>query len=376
MFELHITEKTINTGTLQVSWCVDQQTLDLLKELNSIEPAVVFCITSKNSIADGLRQKEYRKVVPLKDLVGYLELRSSGENYIFAFIYPDIKKAKEKFLSRDSYKTHNQSIIDYCDENFVRKDRLVVENLIDVETNKEKSEANLLFAERLTIDVPKGCFAKEPSQWEKDWVNHLFKNKCVDQCDFRKRRIFAYTLQVLFFIVNYIPRVLWLFICLLFGSRNITLKYLLHPLTYRIEDFNNLLSDGTYFYGEGKNEILNGIRLFLMPMILFPLIVCSRFGLIWLLLLFVFVISAGITLTFLTSNNALYAKKLINFYNNVVDRIFPPVTEAWYLDNEESNLIICGDNKPKTFSQLPMKNKTIRLRFQDLKSKVCRPFSE
>ena len=49
----------------------------------------------------------------------------------------------------------------------------------------------------------------------------------------------------------------------------------------------------------------------------------------------------------------------------------------WYLDQEEMDLITCNpDIKNRTsLKGLPAKRRTIRLRFQDLKSRMCRPFS-
>jgi hypothetical protein len=48
----------------------------------------------------------------------------------------------------------------------------------------------------------------------------------------------------------------------------------------------------------------------------------------------------------------------------------------WYMEKDEMELIMCSNpNKPKSFKDLPAKKKVFRLYFQDLKSKVCRPFS-
>lgn len=48
----------------------------------------------------------------------------------------------------------------------------------------------------------------------------------------------------------------------------------------------------------------------------------------------------------------------------------------WYMDQEELEMLTCNpDRKAYTFSNLPNKKKTLGLRFSNLKSKVCRPFS-
>ena len=48
----------------------------------------------------------------------------------------------------------------------------------------------------------------------------------------------------------------------------------------------------------------------------------------------------------------------------------------WYLEQENTDLLVCSpDKKITSINDLPSNKKTIYLRFQDLKSKVCRPFS-
>jgi hypothetical protein len=49
------------------------------------------------------------------------------------------------------------------------------------------------------VDIPKECFAREPSDLEKRWVNWLYMSKTVDQCEFRKRRLFAYNNNIYYF---------------------------------------------------------------------------------------------------------------------------------------------------------------------------------
>ena len=48
-------------------------------------------------------------------------------------------------------------------------------------------------------------------------------------------------------------------------------------------------------------------------------------------------------------------------------------SELWYLTEED--LICSTDKKAWSFKTLPSNKKSIRLRFMNLKSKVCRPFS-
>ncbi len=51
------------------------------------------------------------------------------------------------------------------------------------------------------VDVPEELFAKKPWDWE--WTNDYFDSLPSDQCAFRKRRLFAFTIQPIFVGVKY-----------------------------------------------------------------------------------------------------------------------------------------------------------------------------
>jgi hypothetical protein len=63
-------------------------------------------------------------------------------------------------------------------------------------------------------------------------------------------------------------------------------------------------------------------------------------------------------------------------FKKAYDYFFPLNDELWYMDKEEMDTLVCDANKkPLNISDLPVKHRTIKLRFLDLKSRVCRPFS-
>lgn len=53
----------------------------------------------------------------------------------------------------------------------------------------------------MEIEVPAGFFAKEPPQWLWKWVNLWFRYQPMDQCSFRRRLLFAFTLKPIFWLL-------------------------------------------------------------------------------------------------------------------------------------------------------------------------------
>lgn len=89
------------------------------------------------------------------------------------------------------------------------------------------------------VEVPDGLFARKPVDW--DWVNAFFKEPPRDQCQLRRRRLFAYTLQPIIALVAGIITGIWgalrwlcslitVAILLLCGVRGMSYEPLRHPL--------------------------------------------------------------------------------------------------------------------------------------------------
>jgi len=94
------------------------------------------------------------------------------------------------------------------------------------------------------VGVPEALFAEKPRDY--DWVNMFFdmkNNPPRDQCSFRRRRIFAYTLQPIFVLViglllggwgtiKWVCSFIVVIALLLIGVRGISYTPLRHPLNY------------------------------------------------------------------------------------------------------------------------------------------------
>jgi hypothetical protein len=384
MLELHITDTNVTGGSIQVSWCLTKEALTQLADRGVKDPYIVFCVAPFGERYS--EHKESRMAVPLKDMMAYLGFSCSGQNQIRAWLCRS-KKEAHNFLEKSNgeydFTVLNNDGSDYRGWNLERMCLIGPEWIPNEEENKSEDDGDhearvkinyskTSLAKAVTVFVPEGCFAPEPAQWEKTWVNHFFRNKCVDQCDFRRRRLFAYTLQPLVMTFNILLRFLILVFAILFGSRNLSLKYLLHPLTYGLTDSHEMFVKGTIFVLRTKYTVVNFLPLILMPYVLGVLFVLHMAKILWMFLailavagVLVFLIASGIT--------GHWGDRIVNW----LSERFDSDEKFWYTDEEERDLIICtGQMRPVKLSALPARHRTIKLRFYDLKSKVCRPFSK
>lgn len=233
MFEIKVADADVTSGTIPVSWCLDLETIKKLSDDKVVDPQVVIVVAPEGSTYS--QEKEYRKVVPLKDLMAYIEFRVPGKNRIWAFISSK-KDARDAYLGKSSSR-YITTILSTDGERWGY--------MFNLDPSGETRQPD--HGSYLSVDVPEVVFAPEPAQWEKDWVNHFYRNKCVDQCDFRKRRLIAYTGQVLVMLIQLVLRSLLLLVALLIGAKNVSLQPLLHPLQYDMSEAAAVCGGGTIF---------------------------------------------------------------------------------------------------------------------------------
>ena len=379
MFELQVADNDVTGGSIAVSWCTDPEFLKQLAERDIRDPQLVICVAPSGG--NYSIRKEVRKVVPLSDLMTYVEFRVPGKNKIWAFVTTrDKKEARNKYLARSSGQ-FDTDILDMDGGEFAY--------------NSSYLDNQVLRATPVEVYVPEDCFAPEPADWEKAWVNHLFTSKVPDQCAFRKRRLFAYTVQVVIMLLNMMLRVILYVPALLIGAKKTTTDVLFHPLQTSLGDGLNMWGGGTIFVRTWKGDpgfettvesditrweftkymVRKFWSLPFMPIIFIPLL---------LLILahnwFALGITAGAIVGVVLVFAIIWffaegiARKTFDSLQDWVDGLFQK-KEMWYLDQDEMELLMCGKGNAKTFSQLPAKKKTLSLRFSNLKAKVCRPFS-
>lgn len=374
MLEIHVHNSELTDSVVAVSWCVDKETaIDLIDKNANV--VFVVCPELPEDYKDS-SFKESRTIAPFKDGMAYLELRYPGKNYIYAFITTESKSDVKEYLSR-SRGSYNMMILEQNGRQFA-----------SINTNDYGHEYYAHNAHRGTyrdtieVNVPEGVFAPEPPEWEKPWVNYFFwRDKPVDQCNYRGRRILAYTLQPLFFLLRTLVVFVITAIAFSIGSKAFSLKYLLHPLTYDFVDIIGLFGPSIFVRDvKAKSDSaidqtiykIKKYGLFVFAPIVYPIyiglilkikivlfacavIAAIIFGLIPLIALINFIVNTN---WFKTKFKALFAWLAYRFMPN---------------DNYD-DLVCNGQPLPEKVQDLSPKRRSIRLRFSELKSKVCKPF--
>lgn len=369
MLELHVADTDVTTGSISVGWCVS---LDTLKELadNGIKNPVVVLVTSPEG--EYSQGKQWRTVVPLKDLVGYVEFRSAGKNNIWGFITENKRSAQNHFLETSSVTgNYSYSVLNHDATDWYRNPNFSTTAILEFnQLNAIKEELLGRLSKPVSVMVPEGIFAPEPAEWEKAWVNHyLGRNRPVDQCDFRRRRLFAYTVQLVLMFFGIMARLLITLFSSIMGLRGFTLQHVLHPMSHSLFDADELLQGGTWFIGRGDNVFLNWIRLPLIPVAypIYAILYCTH--------AFVPVIFGVLVFGLVAAFILLGAYLVEKLTRHVIDK--EKIDTAWYLNKEEMSYLVCNNDavKATTIQDLPFAKRTVRLHFQNIKSKICRPFS-
>lgn len=379
MLELHIGDNDITSGTLPITWCVRKDILKKLSEMNCIPYLLLIVAPFKEYCV----VKEQRYLIPLKELMTYVSFNYTGENIIFGSI---VWKGKHinNIYDVDPHYIIGMRPVDRRSDSAIRikygynltKESKVFPGFaisIDysLETTKVEETEPSCASARIDVDVPKGIFAKEPPEWEKQWVNWLFLHKALDQCEFRRRRMFAYSIAPILMIGTLLFRLGFYLFAKGLLIKGISGQSLLHPLTYDSESIS-AKSKYPLFYIDKWN---NPRSLIFMPFTPTIMLAILSLGYIHPLIPFAiyiiilsFIIETGI-IGLLTRIEVKLGRKKKKKKKTRVKK--PAMTQ---LDME---LLTCSHTTQafKSVQDLPKSHQTIHLRFTDLKSKICKPFS-
>ena len=211
MLKIFINNNDVTSGTIPLSWCLDEEDINLYSKNRWADPYIGVRVVPLSA-----PDKEQRFIAPIKDLMMYIPFSVKGKNTISAKVCYS-KHYASMFLKRYSRTEYMETYFECMDS--------------------------------LEVDVPEECFAPDPPEWEQYWVNYWFEYKAQNQCEYRRRRIIAYTFQPIAFVVNYILRILVTLVALFIGFRNVSLQPLLHPLSTDFDDVISQAGGGTIFIG-------------------------------------------------------------------------------------------------------------------------------
>lgn len=219
-------QPTAVNPTLGIRWCLDPKDQAKLVELKAVNVHVLIVVRYEGG-------QEDRQLLPLTDAMTYLMLRFPGTHTIHSRLFwgSDAAKLRAYFLQRSDRNGYNYSVLDTENNTFWEK----VGNPFVVDDGYSQIDC-------YETDVTVGAehFARDWHPLIKKWVNYLYSYQPVDECQFRKRLIGAFTWQplwmALFLVCRTIGTTIAFIYCALIGARGLNFRPILHPFTMSIGD--------------------------------------------------------------------------------------------------------------------------------------------
>lgn len=391
MLNLIVSNPTVQSGTVPLSWCVDKATLQALAQRDAKDLMLLLVICRKGTeLNSTMRESHEIRVVPLRDLMTFISFNKPGEYRIFARIVWSHTHGdddpRDAMLRTSPYCLFNGRT--YRDDWAEQTKDPVRWDEAWFERHHGQNAKDLALAAELDLVVPAECFAPEPPEWEQRWVNWIFSRKPADECGYRKLKwFFAIPFQWIFFALIYLFRaVATLGSIALLAWRGLDFRPLYQPLAVDT-DFIWRNADEPLLLLSDEKEPHRFFRWTFIPLaplwvgILAGVIATSpKIGFASGLLAALAIlgcVSLGIAIVGLIRTvNWLLAKppERAGLAAEAAESAPPPT--PWYLRDEELHLIECSTApRPLKVADLPKNRRTIHLRFTELKADVCRPFA-
>ena len=344
MLKLLVQSAVSNEPTIPIRWCVDQSTLEKLKK-EKVEKPYLFLTVMR----DKLEVRGMRALVPLDEAMRYLSFTSSGSYTLLGIIVWARDGKHENLFNALLHESNRVLERNYREGNYCEKFDLKPRDYIFGPCELGWIDDSQNSQARINIEILDGFFAKKPFDWK--WVNLMFGtiNEPRNQCDLRGRRLFAYSIQpsliLLWALSSGFLRLVSSFWCLVCGRRGINWKIVLPVWGTHVADI----------WGETRNSIYitnkNGeLRLFWK----------------WLQKV-LFGIESWDAYQFRREQERKIKQELLK--ETQLNRFYK---------EELTDLTCCrvGENPPFEIDKLPPKRRTVRLYYQGLKAKVCKPFAK
>lgn len=332
MISLHLSTTEIQSPALSVGWCLTREGAARVEALRAEgKKPVVVLATAPVGDAFNFRL-EWRSIARVDDLVGFVEFRRPGANRVAAFLVED----KCECWAIRSGGVYNTTLLH-------QSGHIAVSPM-------------LLAVDAVLVDVPAAVFAKPPPAWESRWVNWLHRYPPEDQCAYRRRRVLAYTVKPVVGI--------WAAAAVLLFALITTISLPFFAVTrsgiparrvLRLA-WTGRIRAAADAHGEGEPRSLSRL----------PSRAGSALG----------ILAFGAWLFAIGPRRALAVVALMllliggmNLASRIADRAKKRRRAAIAL------LLVCDGVRISRVSDLPPAARTIRLRYLDLKARVCRPFA-
>ncbi len=220
-------------AVIPVRWCVCRSLFDRLKFRGAKNPYLLLVVAKV--VVNGSKEVS-RRLLSLDQAMEYIAFSSPGEHQLFATVLWDaegkVGRLRKIILGKNSRGRWNLDLLCYNEES----KETTLFNLSAFGCKTEGPVGPLL-----TVNVAKEFFAKEPPKWLSCWVNWFFETRPVDQCQFRRRCILAFTVQ---------PPIALAWAIILFLARLTSALFLFLFLGWRGIDFRPVIFLRSRYTGE------------------------------------------------------------------------------------------------------------------------------
>lgn len=367
--QLHVDTKKSHDSVVFVRWSLSQKEIERLSQ----ETGKKFVLISVAVLGDENNSgfEECRQLVPLEQMATYLTLRRPGKHMIYALaIYSYCDEDDKRLLQVDRYE---RGFPIYCfplfDFNHDPKTKPFFSGYF---YRNQPTKISVVVADQF--------FAKKPWDWK--YVNSRYEVLPIDKCQFRGRRIFAYTIGSMLQIIRFVLGILAVVYSLFCGKRNINWHA---PISFAGEPFFAINSGGSFFWRNSKGDFQLW-RLFVSPiMICFIglLVAVDLILALYFVAFLIFVSCAFVSFSHLLNeykNRPLTPEQLAK--REAENKQKEKAEEEYYQMRQEQRRkelepLAC-QLVPKDqigLATLPKDHQTVYLRFLDFKRRVCKPFA-
>lgn len=376
---LFVQEVRSADAVVPIRWCINKETYQELEEKKIENPHLLLVVKATDKTIGPIKE-ESRKLVPLDQMMEYVQFQYPGWHQISATVVwstdGDLERLKKFFLDKSSVWTYYNSVLDYDMKNLRSSFHYYFPRI---------GEGNI------RIYVDKRFFAKKKPGWLSNWVNMWFEWRPIDQCQFRRRCILAFTIQpilvLLWLTVKFCSQLCVALVLLLCLTRRINFSSILHPFQ---DKFEELWTGGdSFFFRKDRSFIAPFAPIFLLVNLLALLTVDHRFKmslttsdlLLTNLCLIVFC-SLLIALFVIFSrwissaSEALERKKYkLLLPGEQIEGLDREALQRKVYERRFSPIICSGEELKSSLSALPKEKRTFHLLYLDVKAKVCKPFA-
>ena len=215
------------SASIPMRWCLGRDTLAKLQAKGALNPYLLL-------ITVNARLELVRHLVPIGQMMEYIDFRRPGPHKVLAAIVwnsqGDTKVLKKRIFGG--------KIVDEVGSHKFSKMNVLDEGELCINDSQYKSDhkfavCSLDEVAQIEVSVAEEFFAAPPPKFEQFWVNFWFENTPRDQCQFRRRRMLAYTIQPLVVLPYMLGKTVVRFVAALFlllcGKRGMNLRPLVHP---------------------------------------------------------------------------------------------------------------------------------------------------